>query len=249
MTHDHLYRGQPVSHGVASGPIFLGSPQRGTRPVTADELAQAFAAVAAQRSALAERLREQGRDEQADIVAVGALIAADPTLVNPAVAAVRSGGEAVAAVRRSADAQASALARLDHPDLAARADDVRQVATAVLAYLAGGDTAPPPAGSFILVQQDVDPADLIRYAEAGLTGAVSVSGGANSHAAIIARGLGLPMVAGADPAVLTVPAGLPAVLDGTAGRLIIDPSVAELAAIARPGRPRRLCLPFAARGE
>ena len=46
-----------------------------------------------------------------------------------------------------------------------------------------------------------------------LAGAVSVGGGASSHAAIIARGLGLPMLAGADPAVLTAAAGHPAILD------------------------------------
>lgn len=235
MTRDHFYSGLPVSEGMATGQLFLGGGQRQARSVTAGELTEAFATVAAQRSALAEKLREEGRTEQAGIVAIGALIAADPALVNPAVAAVEEGEQATVAVERSAAAQAAALAALDHPDLAARADDVRQVANAVLAHLAGGGPAPPPAGDFILVQREVDPADLIRYAEAGLTGAVCVSGGASSHAAIIARGLGLPMLAGADPAVLTIPAGLPAALDGTAGRLIVGPSVAGLAPIARPG--------------
>ena len=53
----------------------------------------------------------------------------------------------------------------------------------------------------------MSPADLIELAEAGLVGAVSVAGGASSHAAIVARGLGVPMIAGADPAVLAAPAG------------------------------------------
>ena len=48
--------------------------------------------------------------------------------------------------------------------------------------------------NFILVQRDVDPVDLIRLADSGLAGAVSASGGASSHAAIIARGLGVPML-------------------------------------------------------
>jgi phosphoenolpyruvate-protein kinase (PTS system EI component) len=83
----------------------------------------------------------------------------------------------------------------------------------------------PPDGPFILVRQEVDPADLIRLADDGdLTGAVSVGGGASSHAAIIARGLGLPMLSGADPAVLTAPAGHPAILDAAAGQLVVDPA-------------------------
>jgi phosphoenolpyruvate-protein kinase (PTS system EI component) len=175
--------------------------------------------VAEERSGLAQRLRDDGRGDEADIVAVSALIAADPALVDPAVTAVTEGADAAAAIERSAAAQADAIAALANPDLSARAEDVRQVGSAVLARLAGGAAAPPPAGDFILVQREVDPVDLIRLAEAGLAGAVSVSGGASSHAAIIARGLGVPMLAGADPEVLTVPAGRQAILDGPAGPL------------------------------
>ena len=243
MTQASRYRGVPVSEGVAAGSVYPGDTRAGPRPATSDEVAGAFAAVARERSALARRLREEGRGSEADIVDIGALIAADPALVDPAVAEVRGGGDAAAAVERSAAEQAAVIAALANPDLAARADDVRQVASAVLAHLAGGPAAPPPAGAFILVRREVDPADLIRLAEAGLAGAVSVGGGASSHAAIIARGLGVPMLAGADPGVLTVPAGRPAIVDGTAGHLIVDPSPAELAAVTGPAGPRRAAGP------
>jgi phosphoenolpyruvate-protein kinase (PTS system EI component) len=197
----------------------------------------AFAAVARERSALAAQLRERGRAGEAEIVGIGALIAADPALVDPAVAATAEGTDAGAAIRYSAEAQAAALAALANADLAARADDVRQVASAVLAHLAGNGTTPPPATSFILVQREVDPADLIRFAEAGLVGAVSVAGGASSHAAIIARGLGVPMLAGADPEVLAAPAGHLAILNTVSGRLTVDPAPEELAAVAGPAAP------------
>jgi phosphoenolpyruvate-protein kinase (PTS system EI component) len=237
MTRSSQYRGLPVSEGVASGLLYPGDApgdaQQGTaRPATPEVVRDAFAAVARERSELAQRLRERGRDDQAEIVVIGALIAADPALVDPAVAAVRDGTGAAAAVERSADAQAAALAALADPDLAARADDVRQVANAVLAHLAGNGVPPPPASGFILVRREVDPADLIRFAETGLAGAVSVGGGASSHAAIIARGLGVPMLAGADPAVLAAPAGHPAILDAAAGRLIVDPTPRQQAAVA-----------------
>jgi len=232
MTQPSRYPGLPVSEGVAVGQVYRRDAQASARPATADEVAAAFAAVAQERSALAQRLRDDGRGDQAAIVAISALIAADPVLVDPAVAAAMEGTDAAAAVERSAAAQAAAIAAVANPDLAARADDVRQVGNAVLARLAGGAAAPPPAGRFILVQREVDPVDLIRLAESGLAGAVSVFGGASSHAAIIARGLGVPMLAGADPEVLTVPAGRQAILDGASGRLIVDPSPQELAAVA-----------------
>ena len=254
------YRGTPVSAGVAAGELYLpDAPARdapgaaGATPsetgVTAGDVGAAFAAVAAERGALADQLRAAGRDQEADIVLIGALMAADPALVGPAVDALatapRAAGEpaaeggdpgrfplsaAVAAVTAAAEAQAAILAALPDPDLAQRAGDVRQVGAAVAAALAGAAAPPPPAAAFILVRAEVDPADLIRLVDDGrLAGAVSVGGGASSHAAIIARGLGLPMLAGADPAVLAAAPGRPAILDGDAGALVADPAPADLA--------------------
>jgi phosphoenolpyruvate-protein kinase (PTS system EI component) len=190
----------------------------------------AFAAVASDRAALAADLRARGQDEQAAIVDIAALIAADPALVTTAVEAVRAGADGADAIRQAGEAQATLLAALPDPDLAQRAGDVRQVAKAASDRLTGSAAAPPPAGKFILVRREVEAADLIRLADAGLAGAVSVGGGASSHAAIIARGLGVPMLAGADPAVLATPGGQNAILDATAGELIIDPAEPELAA-------------------
>jgi phosphoenolpyruvate-protein kinase (PTS system EI component) len=253
------YRGTPVSEGLAAGALYLPDAAAGSEAgaaaatgaeavtVTGGDVRAAFASVADERSALAARLRAAGRDHEADIVQIGALIAADPALSVPALDALAAtrppaAGDrgrdepgrddhrryplaaAAAAITTAAETQAEILAALPDPDLAQRAGDVRQVAAAVNARLAGDPAAaPPPEAAFILVRADVDPADLIRLVDAGhLAGAVSVGGGASSHAAIIARGLGLPMLAGADPAVLTAPAGHPAVLDGGAGELLVD---------------------------
>jgi phosphoenolpyruvate-protein kinase (PTS system EI component) len=269
------YRGTPVSEGTAAGELYLPGAVAGAGAgtaaetgaeavtVTAADVRAAFAGVAAERSTLAGRLREEGRDHEADIVEIGALMAADPALSAPALDALAAtsapavGGDhakheparsdhrryplatAAAAITAAAETQAAILAALPDQDLAQRASDVRQVATAVNARLAGdAAAAPPPEAAFILVRADVDPADLIRLVDAGhLAGAVSVGGGASSHAAIIARGLGLPMLAGADPAVLTAPAGHPAVLDAASGELLVDavPADRGLAGLARVG--------------
>jgi phosphoenolpyruvate-protein kinase (PTS system EI component) len=237
MTAARRYRGQPVSEGTGTGKIYLGDApgqvgqDHGSRGE--NEVRLAFAAVARERAALAARLRGRGEELQAGIVDIGALMAADPALTGSAIDAVRAGADGVAAVRAAAEAQATVLAALPDPDLAQRAGDVRQVAAAVIDHLLGTSAPPPPAGRFILVRREVDPADLIRLADAGLAGedpggcglagAVSVAGGASSHAAIVARGLGLPMLAGADPAVLAAAAEHDAILDGAAGELIVDP--------------------------
>jgi phosphoenolpyruvate-protein kinase (PTS system EI component) len=236
------FSGLPVSAGTAAGVLaIIGDRGDGRVGATPEAVAAAFAAVAAERSALAARLRAAGRGGEADIIEIGALIAADPALCAAAVAAVRGGADAATAVRETAERHAVAMERLQNPALAQRAGDIRQVASAVLDRLGtdrgdsfrpgpragtvAGPTAGPTAGTdaadFILVSREVSPADLIQLAETGLVGAVSVAGGASSHAAIIARGLGLPMIAGVDPAVLALAPGQAAVLDADSGELVV----------------------------
>ena len=91
-------------------------------------------------------LRARGRDLDAGIVDIGALIAADPALVGPVIDAVRGGADVIAAVRTAAEAQAALLAALPDPDLAQRAGDVRQVAAPLLGHLRGNSPPAPPEG-------------------------------------------------------------------------------------------------------
>ena len=162
-----LHRGLPVSEGTPPALLYLADPPAGTLRATAEQVAEAFAAVATDRPRWPAAPRAGGRGDEADIVAVGALIAADPALVDPAVAAVADGADAAAAVAAPAEAQAAVLAALANPELAERADDVRQVGQAVLDHLAGGSAAPPRPASFILVRREVGPADLIELADEG----------------------------------------------------------------------------------
>jgi phosphoenolpyruvate-protein kinase (PTS system EI component) len=201
--------------------------------------------VTADRFALADRLRAAGRGAEAAIIEVGALIAADPALSEPALAAVRGGEDAALAVRAAAETQAVAMEGLANRELAERAGDIRQVAQAVLERLGNPVSAARPDGDFILVRLEVGPADLIELAEAGLAGAVSVAGGASSHAAIIARGLGIPMIAGADAAVLAVPPGQAGFLDADSGELIVGAveGTARDTAAGRRGPRSRLAAP------
>src|ERR1700722_6159221 len=138
------FPGLPVSAGTAAGILrIVADTVVGDTIVAAtpEEVAAAFTGVAAERSALAERLRKGGRTSEADIIAIGALIAGDPALSAPAVAAVRGGADAVTAVREAAEVQAAMMEQLDNPALAARAGDIRQVGVAVIARLRTGGGA------------------------------------------------------------------------------------------------------------
>jgi phosphoenolpyruvate-protein kinase (PTS system EI component) len=223
MTPSARFRGVPVSPGQAAGMLRVADDDAKVS-ATPEEVAAAFAAVAAQRMELAGSLRAGGREDDAAIIEVSGLIAADPALIVPAVEAVRGGEAPAAAVRAAVGRQAAAMEQLSSPELAERAGDIRQIATAVIDFLRTSHPDSPPApssGAFILVRHEVSPAELIELADAGLTGAVSVTGGASSHAAIIARGLGVPMISSTDPKVLSAPPGTFARLDADVGELVL----------------------------
>ena len=138
------FHGVPVSAGTAAGILrIVADSVVGDASVAAtpEEVAAAFTGVAAERSALAERLRKAGRTSEAEIIAIGALIAGDPALSSPAVAAVQGGADAVTAVREAAERQAAMMEQLDNPALAARAGDIRQVGVAVIERLRTGGGA------------------------------------------------------------------------------------------------------------
>ena len=108
------FAGLPVSEGIALGTLHIADTETAVS-ATPEEVGEAFAAVAAERFALAERLRDAGREQEAAIIEVGGLIAADPLLADPAVGAFNkavaegaSADEALSALTDAADAGAQA---------------------------------------------------------------------------------------------------------------------------------------------
>lgn len=127
---------------------------------------------------------------------------------------------------------AETLAGLGNAVLAARAADLRDVGGRVLAQidpsLARPGPAAVPAGA-ILLADDLSPSDTAGLDATRVAGLVTVQGGPTSHTAILARTLGLPAVVGAGAQITGLEDGAEAIVDGTAGRLYVAPSAADLA--------------------
>lgn len=85
-----------------------------------------------------------------------------------------------------------------------------------------------PAGC-VVVAPDVAPGDVGPLHAAGAVAVVTASGAPLSHAAILARSLGLPLVTGLGPDLLAVPAGTALLVDGQAGLVHVDPTPGEVA--------------------
>jgi phosphoenolpyruvate-protein phosphotransferase len=192
-----------------------------------DRANAALQAAAHELQEIATRLREKGRDAEAEIVETGELMAGDPALIERVRSLiVESGLPADAALGRAADQIATDLANLADPTLALRADDVRSLGRRAAAHARGGRTH---ASAGVLVAATLGPADVAELATHA-KGVALAGGGVTAHAAIVARSLGMPMVVGLGADALDVEDGEEVVLDGDAGVLIRRPDPGRVAA-------------------
>jgi phosphoenolpyruvate-protein kinase (PTS system EI component) len=242
---ERVLRGAPASPGLATGRArVLATPSSApARDRTLAEEAHAARTAledaASELEAIGGDLRSQGRADEAEIVETGALMARDPVLEGAVSAAVVERGlDAAAALLDATGEHAAVIAALPDPLLAARSDDVRSLGRRAARIAAGApDGAPDDGASFILVADDLGPADVAEHG-GRLEGIALAAGAVTAHAAIVARSLGIPMTVQAGPELLEVSGGTLLVVDGADGDVIVDPSPARagLAAAASESR-------------
>ncbi len=240
--------GAAASPGLAVGPSrLLHTP---TLPVPegdgrdhADELAALDRALRETADAIVEQRRavatKAGEDE-ARIFDAHLLFLRDEALLGPARAAIRDEGRSAARAWRDAvESMAATWAALEDEYMRARAVDLQSVGDQVLARILGADVPEPRLkAAGILVAADLTPADTARLDPAVAHGIATARGGPTSHAAVIARALGIPAVVGAGPRLLALEEGSTIAIDGAAGEVLIDPAPAVVADFEREARAR-----------
>jgi len=119
------------------------------------------------------------------------------------------------------------------PMLRERVGDLIDVHIRVLSILLGlpdHDPVDLPKGSNkILVTHDLTPSLTVQLDREAIIGIATDAGTRTSHVAILARSLGLPAVVGLRDATERLDGSEYAILDGTSGVLVINPSATQLA--------------------
>ncbi|WP_437623093.1 phosphoenolpyruvate--protein phosphotransferase [Sorangium sp. So ce1151] len=226
--------GVSAAPGLAIGPVCkvdpLAAPVEERGLDTEVELARLHRALTHTRHELKQLVAASGkRVEQAQIFSAHLSMLDDPEVITRTEVAIVEGKSAPFAWREAVMSSYRELARQSNPLLAARANDLRDVGGRALRHLVGGDDAQAvPAGS-IVVAETLTPSEVVRLADQGAAGFVSVLGGTTSHAAILARSLGVPYLVDASAALLAAEAGGTAVLDA-----LNAPSVGEAVLLLRP---------------
>jgi len=76
----------------------------------------------------------------------------------------------------------------------------------------------------IVVAHDLSPADTVQMDKTKVVGFVTDIGGRTSHTAILARSMGIPAVLGLETVTALVPNGVPMIIDGSTGTVVLKPS-------------------------
>ena len=242
--HDRLIvRGVPVAPGLAVGaPLFhdegeIDIPVRLLRAgdVKAEQR-RLSAAVRIAKRQLEEVERNIGREvgrRDARIFSVQRLLLDDPAFRRELRASIQDKlVNAEVAVRDAVADWTVRLAGLPGGDPMA---DLRDVARRLLRELT--DTGPqeghgghgePDGEKVVLVTRELLPSDTAHLDRRRLAAIVTASGGAASHAAILARALGIPAVTDVDVASLPARGG-PWIVDGGRGLVVLAPTEDDLA--------------------
>jgi len=105
-----------------------------------------------------------------------------------------------------------------------RAADVREAGQRILGHLLGVETgAPEVRDNAVLIAIELSVTDLATVDHDKLCGIVASTGGVTSHAAILAKSLGIPTVVGADGVFESVREGADVVVDGNSGTVYLRP--------------------------
>jgi multiphosphoryl transfer protein len=244
--------GLRAAPGLAVGPalrLLHAGPELADAP--ADDPAAEWSALEAALSATVADLRGAhtavaGRDEAAAAVFdAHLLLLEDPGLLDPARHAVFTSGQPAGhAWTAAVDRAAATWDELADPYQRARAADIRQVGDQVLRHLASGTAAagsddaleetgkpvPESAEPVVIVTDELTPADVAAFVPGAVAGVACAAGGPTSHAVILARALGLPVVVGAGAALLATAEGTALVVDGDTGTVTVGPGDAVVAA-------------------
>jgi phosphotransferase system enzyme I (PtsI) len=198
--------GLGVSPGVVTGPVCrMGGrpslPPAGAPPADPEAevgvAAAALETVAKDLAARAAHAEEAARTDAAAILEAQSLMAADPALGDGVADRVRAGASAAHALHAAFGEYRELLAAAGGylAERVADLDDVRDraVAAALGQPLPG---VPAPGYPYVLVAEDLAPADTVGLDPATVLALVTELGSPTSHTAILARSLGLPAVVG-----------------------------------------------------
>lgn len=230
--------GRAAAPGAALAPGFvlpdapgadLPFPEERTDDVDVEvaRLDAALATAGEQLTTLAEKVAANAGQDDAAIFEAHAEFAQDPELRDQAVAAIEAGASAERALVSAFGAFRELLAASSSEYLAARAEDLDDVRDRVVALLQGRTVdVDAPLVRSVVVARELTPSRTASLPRELIAALVTETGSPTSHAAILARSLGIPAVVACEGVLAAVAAaeeGAALAVDGRRGEVVVAP--------------------------
>ena len=226
--------GIPASRGIGIGPIFqfvrkelIIEERSNIQPEEElKRLKTAISTAKEQIDSIYEKALKESSDADAEIFQAHRMILEDPELLAGVENKIKNQDKsAELAMQETGQSFSDIMAAMSDEYFAARATDILDVRNRVLRILLGIAESPTTAMNepSVIAADDLTPSDTVLLDKTLVIGFCTSRGSATSHTAILARGLGIPAVAGVGDEVLSQKNGTQVILDGTKGTAIFAP--------------------------
>jgi phosphoenolpyruvate-protein phosphotransferase len=231
--------GRAAAPGVAVGPAFVIERRKPpTAPPAVGEsmdpqqekerLREALDTGQRELRHIAKSVAEAAGEEEGEIFEAHADFAADPELAKRAEEGIDQGKTAEDAVTDAFGWFRELLAAAQSEYLAARAADLDDVRGRVVAILRGESRAvEAPTERSVIVAAELTPSETATLPRPLIAALLTEAGSPTSHAAILARALGIPAVVGVSGLLEAVDGGTELAVDGGSGEIVVAPEDAE----------------------
>ncbi|HEY6838854.1 MAG TPA: phosphoenolpyruvate--protein phosphotransferase [Geobacteraceae bacterium] len=162
--------------------------------------------------------------EDAAIFHTHLMILEDRAFINRVLDAIDKDYGTTRAVRETVNYYVNAFNRMEDPYLRERSADMEDIGRRIIDCLDGHERGRGRLREKrVIVAADILPSDMATLDHEKILGIITEKGDVNSHAAIMARSLGIPAVLGIDGLIKQMALRDEVIIDGTSGHIYINP--------------------------
>lgn len=228
-------QGLPLSPGVGLGEAYVVDDfesWRGSRNGRASDparekqrLTQAMEAAREEINHLSQRISVMVGEDHGAILQAQLMILQDRMIEQDLTECLNAGSTAESALLQTLDKYVAAFEKLAAPYFQERVYDVKDVFRRILWHLSSAGVARGIEGRhLVLVAREASVMDLLSVDRDDLAAVVVSHGGPQSHAAILARSLGVPMIGQVPEFAGLLRPGRRLLVNGTTGRVCLEPT-------------------------
>lgn len=197
-----------------------------------DRLQNALSHSRSELTTIQKQTQEKFGEQEAAIFSAHVLVLDDPELRTAITDTIQTQHvNAEYAVQEAANLYVSIFEAMDDPYMRERAADIRDVTKRILSHLLGVSIQTPEdiTQEVVIIAEDLTPSHTVQLNPELIKGFVTDIGGPTSHSAILARTLEIPAVVGSKTAMAMIQNGEIIIVDGEAGKVIVNPDAETLA--------------------